>query len=231
MRAGEPVLPEHPVLECRHPFQGRGICEVRGFDLHVELPGDAGRILQAIEVPHRFDALRRQLADVRLRLDLRAHAPADDRQGQADQQHSPRMGLRDGGRVRGGRELGVPSAGWVFRPRSFAASARGEKQTPPAPGSPSSRLAPEAQGGEAGGERKAESDGDADDEQQAEAADHGSRRELQSEEARSGRQHAVAMAGPPRDGREPRRRRPPGRLRPPRRSGPGTGSRSRRRGR
>ena len=64
-----------------------GSVEVGGLDADVELAGDAGRVLQVVQVLRpRARFLGGERADVGDRLDLGADAPADDGQGQADAQ-------------------------------------------------------------------------------------------------------------------------------------------------
>ena len=226
----KPLAREHALLEGRHPFDRRRVGEVGRFDADVELAGDAGGVLELVQVLDRRQVLRRQRADVGDGLDLGADSPADHGQGQADAED-----CASGRRERQGQERlrrAGPVAG-LGHASSTAASERPEP-APPARGSIcwARALTSQAQGGEAGGQGEEEGDHDADDQQQAEAADHRGRGEQQGEEAGGGGQAGGGDRRAAARWRRPGRpRRPRARRRWPRRSGPGTGSRSRRRGR
>ena len=226
-RPQNPFAAQHPLLEVGHPLDRRRVGQVGRLDADVELAGDAGRVLQLVQVagPRAMlcGASSRMSETVSIWVPTPQPTTASAR---PTPRTSPGRSIARDRRRSDGRAVGVPLRAGPVDCR-WRASRRRSGEQRPAP------LAPQAQGGEAGGEGKQEGDRDADDEQQAEAADHRGRGELEGEEAGGGGEAGGGDRGAAGGGRALRAASAPARARrrPPRRSGLGTGSRSRRRGR
>ena len=114
------VALEHRRLVVAHPLHDRRLGEVVALHDDVDLPRDAGRLLQRLEVLHGRQVLRHEPLDVRHDLGARVDRPADRRDGQPDRQHAARA-ARSAARTVAARH---PARGRGERARHRVAGAR-----------------------------------------------------------------------------------------------------------